>query len=544
MDEFGEDVATAYRDAALAHWRSYAPGLRSEGADTKSIPVSVTFGLAGLAAEAAEKEEFPAHLSPSEFHVALRYMVWELNGFPDWLESMYRVWPRAVLDAVETELFWELAHAESDEPMHYVLHDVAVYAPWLHDSLAEPLLAWLQANDPPSDDALGHLLRVLRSGGSKPEDLAALSSAKAMSGSINAHRPCWYAVWVDSAPDTGTVAVTNWLATLPPSEATRDAQLFVTSLTGNRDDADSGPGFGKFLTPRHLKRLYVLMHEHIRISEDINRVGGGVYSPDLRDHAQEARDTLFRLLADIPGKETYVALADLTRDHPVPGHRAWMARRAFQRAQTDGDVDFWNAEQVREFGAGLTTTPATQRQLFDLAVSRITDLKQWLERGSDSPYANWQKAADEREVRNLVAGWFNQTRGKSMTSAQEPELANSQRADIWLQHPDVPSPIPIEIKLLDKSWTGPKLCERLRNQLAGDYLREAVQGHGLMLLVWQGDKPGRRWLIDGQLVGVSGLRDALKRHWEAISHHFPHLVAVEVVLIDLTTRATASDLDL
>ena len=131
-----------------------------------------------------------------------------------------------------------------------------------------------------------------------------------------------------------------------------------------------------------------------------------------------------------------------------------------------------------------------------------------------------------------------------MTSAQEPELANSQRTDIWLQHPDVPSPIPIEIKLLDKGWTGPKLCERLRNQLAGDYLREAVQGHGLMLLIWQGDKPGRRWRIDGQPVGVSGLRDALKRHWEAISHRFPDIVAVEVVLIDLTTRAKASDLDL
>ena len=139
MDGFGEDVATAYRDAALAHWRNYTPGVRSEGADTSSIPPSVTFGLAGLAVEAVEREEFPAHLSPSELRLALRYIVWELNGFPDWLESVYRVLPRAVLDAVKTELFWELAHAESGEPIHYVLYDVAAYAPWLHDALAEPL---------------------------------------------------------------------------------------------------------------------------------------------------------------------------------------------------------------------------------------------------------------------------------------------------------------------------------------------------------------------------------------------------------------------
>ena len=38
IDDFGNDVARAFRDAAIAHWRLYKPGLRSEGADTSSIP--------------------------------------------------------------------------------------------------------------------------------------------------------------------------------------------------------------------------------------------------------------------------------------------------------------------------------------------------------------------------------------------------------------------------------------------------------------------------------------------------------------------------
>ena len=143
-------------------------------------------------------------------------------------------------------------------------------------------------------------------------------------------------------------------------------------------------------------------------------------------------------------------------------------------------------------------------------------------------------------MRNLITGWLNQNWHNSYTTAQEPELANSQRVDIWLQNPSVGSPIPVELKLLDKGWTGPKLCERLQNQLVGDYLRESSEGRGLMLLVWQGSKPERRWRINGALVGVSGLRDALKEHWLSISNSFPRVADIEIVVIDLTLRATRS----
>ncbi|MGY8873059.1 MAG: NACHT domain-containing protein, partial [Pseudomonadales bacterium] len=41
VDEFGEDVALAFRDAAMKHWRSFKTELRSEGADTSSIQYSL-----------------------------------------------------------------------------------------------------------------------------------------------------------------------------------------------------------------------------------------------------------------------------------------------------------------------------------------------------------------------------------------------------------------------------------------------------------------------------------------------------------------------
>ena len=64
-----------------------------------------------------------------------------------------------------------------------------------------------------------------------------------------------------------------------------------------------------------------------------------------------------------------------------------------------------------------------------------------------------------------------------------------------------------------------------------------------MLLVWKGTKPGRRWRIGGTLVGVSGLRDALKRHWAGISNDFPNVSGIEILVIDLTARTVKSGSD-
>ena len=113
--------------------------------------------------------------------------------------------------------------------------------------------------------------------------------------------------------------------------------------------------------------------------------------------------------------------------------------------------------------------------------------------------------------------------------------------DIWLQNACVQSPVPIELKLLDKGWSGPKLCERLRNQLAGDYLREESAGCGVMLLVWQGKNPERRWMINQRRIRLVELANALKGYWNEISANFPGVETIEVMIIDLSLREHASD---
>ena len=323
--EFGEDVARAYRDAAIAHWRRFTPGLGSEGHNTRSIPSALMFGMAGLEIEASEGgDRFPENLTEAEVRHALRYFVWELNGFSSWLEQFHQVYPELVLDAVFTELQWELAHAEPDRSPNYILRDLVYYTPWMHKFLAPSISAWLRKNEILNHDALRYCIHILRSGEADVEIVSNLAQSKISSPAANEQLATWHALWIDQDAANGIPAAESWLSKLPTEEASKEAQLLITGLMGTRRSANIGHGRGDFRKVRHLKALFVLMHKHIRAKDDTKLAGKGAFTPGLRDDAQLGRNALLNQLSEIPGKETYIALCDLAKNHPDANYRPLM----------------------------------------------------------------------------------------------------------------------------------------------------------------------------------------------------------------------------
>ncbi|RDL44118.1 hypothetical protein DN730_10820 [Marinomonas piezotolerans] len=542
ISDFGEDVALAYRDSAMNHWRIYTPTLQSEsGRRSNSVSSALIFAVAGLEIEAAVLPEFPQHLSEPEVHHALRYITWEINGFPSWFESMYRTFPSLVTKAVTQELIWELENAELD--LHYRVLDSLVFsAPWLHEDIATSLLEWLEANpNKLNPENRRDCIHLLISGKSDPNRLASIAKQEIDKSNDLDSVACWFALLVDSDPVNGIPQLEQWLEGIDHELVSRAAQIFVTALVGESHRSFSVPNIGYFKTPEHLKKLYVLMHKYIPSKDDINRADGGIYTPELRDDAQSARSTLFSLLCNMTGFASYAAIKQLIEEHPEPEYRKWMVQQAYKRAMVDGDLELWTVDQFCQFDKNRTVTPATHRQLFNHTVNRLNDLKNWLERGNDSPWRTWKRTEGETEMRTLIAGWLNQNSHGQYTTAQESELANGQRMDIWLHNTNVQSPVPVELKLLDKSWTGPKLKERLRNQLAGDYLRQEGAGCGVFLLVAQDVEPIKRWRIDDRLVNLSELSGALKTHWLSIAENYPRIHELEIIVIDLLERERFSD---
>lgn len=534
---FGEEVSAAYRDAGIDHWRHYTPALASDGKDTNSVPCGLIFGLAGLEMEAEQVADFPTNLSEDELRLAMRYVPWELNGFPTWLEKAYHIRPEVVSVALLCELAWDLGREEA--PRSYILQDLMYDAPWLHTHIADWVIGWLEENSARDADVLRKTIFIAKST-TDIARLTALARTKLEAQAPVDEQAKWFALWVDINADEAIGCLEEWLSSLSPVEASTAAQHFITELIGSRSGQNLGTGFDSHRTPAHLKHLFGLMYELIREEEDINRVGHGVYSPGLRDDAQEARDGLFKELCDIPGKETYLAIRELAEDNPSDLPRAWMLRLAFERAVKDGDIEDWSDDQLREFDFDQSMTPATNTQLFLLTVQRLIDIQTWLESGDDSPYQTWQRPEAETEMRNLFTGRLNDLANGRYSCAQENEMPNAQRPDIWVQRPGLTS-VPIELKLLDNGWTGPNLCERLRNQLAGDYLRDEGGGRGVMLLVWQGRAPERSWQIDGRLVGLDDLEAALQEYWHSIAQDWPAVEEVKIVVVDLVRRGQRSN---
>jgi hypothetical protein len=377
-------------------------------------------------------------------------------------------------------------------------------------------------------------------GGIGKGEISRLARSKAVPGSGTCHLATWYALWIDVDAVDAIPAAEEWLSNLPSEEASHEAQLLVTRLMGTDHPSHHSFEHGDFRKVPHLKSLYILGHRHVRTEDDIERAGKGSYAPVLRDHAQDAREALIRELSAIPGKEAYLALRDLARNHPNPRYRKWIATLADDRTLQDADLTPWCAKQVSEFGRTCTLTPTTHRELYDVTLDVLMDLKAWLEGGNDSPYQTWKRVENETEMRNLIAGALNGRAQGRFTCAQENEQANGQRTDIWMQTPQVQSPVPIELKILDNDWSGPALCERLRNQLVGGYLREHTAGCGVFLLVWRGAATRRNWQIAGRRVALPDLADALRDYWQTIADEHPGVDAIEVMVIDLTVRGATS----
>jgi hypothetical protein len=187
----------------------------------------------------------------------------------------------------------------------------------------------------------------LTEGRSTPSALAELAVGKVQGSAAAEQRPRWFALWVDTDPLLAIPALEATLEVLPPDEASAFAQQFVVGLLGDRHG--TGARFSAYRNVRHLKMLYILMHRHIRAADDIERADKGTYSPTLRDNAQNARDTMFSMLAAVPGAQAYAAIKALEEEHPEPDYRRWMARRARERATADADEPLWTLEQVRDF---------------------------------------------------------------------------------------------------------------------------------------------------------------------------------------------------
>ena len=535
--EFGQNVAESYRDGCIGYWRNYRPEIRSEGIDNpNSTPYAVVVGLSGLAMEARYVPDWPKNLSRDEANLACRYAFHELNGFSDWLPDFHAVFPDTVESAILAEVEWEFSQYGGEALCHYVLDDVVWQSDWLKPKISSQILSLIEHYEPKHDDTVQKALEIVFADPCLDQiALVKIAKKKVMTISSGNRQLLWLATWMCVDAKSALEILSSILGqSINAERATESAMQFLVALLGERRKSIRSE-HQDFNRPEILLPLIKLMHSYIRPTEDIHRAGTGVYSPGLRDHAQEARSQLFQLLRNIPGKPTYLALMDLSQHHPDEDSREWYAVNAKRRAEEDAEDEPWQPGDIGCFAKEAERTPHNHRELFEMTVSQLLDLKADIEDGDTSIAEILQSVQNETKYRNWIGGWLREHSLGRYSVPQEEELADAKRPDIRIHGIGFDGPIPIELKIAD-NWSAIKLMERLNNQLCGDYLRDIRSNCGIFLIVYRGEKTYWEHPINGSHLDFRGLVQVLEAEAGNIETKDNKIESIEIVGIDLTKR--------
>lgn len=531
VPEFGTAVAQRFREGAVGFWRGYQPMMPSEGALPNSMPYQVIFGLVGLAIEAQEESVSFLQMSSVEAQLAYRYGLLELNGFPDWLTKLAKVHPLPLQEIILPEVEFELAAEDSSSSANNILRKARSGDDWARALVAAPLVARLQ-KPVKTLEALQCALGVVQNSSVDDQTLAELAAKRAVEEHDMEMAPSWYAVWIGTEPGIAIPALTARIDSLPSDEEkAKFAMRCLTSIVGNHSVSRSRQNYK---TVQHAKSLYLLTHTHVRLEDDIDRTGKGVYSPSLRDDAQTARDGLLAFIRETPGKEAFLALEEIAHSHPAERLRPWTAYFAQQKATADSQTLPWEPTKVVEFHESLESTPSTHRELWNLAIDRLLDLKHDLEDGDSSIAELLLPINQETSIRKFIGDWLRARAAGRYVIPQEQQLADDKRPDFRFENSQVYAPVPVELKL-SQNWSGTEHFERFENQLCGDYLRDVSSSCGIFLLVNNGGQVS--WVTPNKgPQRFEGLVAALQEYWLTIAPEFPNVEDIKIIGIDLTKR--------
>lgn len=535
ISEFGQDVAEAYRDGGIDYWRKYRPKIRSEGIlNPHSIPYAVVVGLSGLKMEACQEPDWPRNLTEQEADLACRYAMHEMNGFPDWLKRLHSAFPDIVEELILGEIEWEFSQYDGGEKCHYVLDDVFWQLDWIKPKISDQILSFLARYEPKYDNTVQEAIGIVLSfPGCNRGAFIDIAKTKVKEISAGNRQSLWLAAWLCVKAEGALQALKSILNQIThPAQATELLMRFVVALLPKRWER-AVTEYQDHIKPGILLQLIKLMYAHIRREEDIDQMEG--YPPGLRNNAQDGLERLFEILLNIPGKATYLALMDLAEHHPNEAMRTRCLIYAKRRAESDTEVEPWNPGDIAQFAEEAEKVPKNHRGLYELAISRLLDLKAYLEEGDTSFAEILMDVKEERKHRIFIGGWLRDRSNGKYSVPQEEELADRKKPDIRLHGMGFDGPVPIELKIAD-NCSGPELFERLHNQLCEQYLRDARSNMGIFMIVYRGEKKTWTHPGSGKRVNFSTLIQRLKEEAEEIVATNSKIEAIEVIDIDLTRR--------
>lgn len=286
-----------------------------------------------------------------------------------------------------------------------------------------------------------------------------------------------------------------------------------------------------------LGQLVRYTYAFVRLEDD--QVHEGVYTPNTRDHAQEARHFLLSMLLTTPGPDTRRVLLELA-DEGDFAHQADRLRfQARQRAAIDAEFAAFNPEDVSALDARYETPPRDRDGLFAVMMDRLGDLAYDLAHDDFTNRTTLRGIGTEPEVQRNLAREIRQRANGAYEVAREEEVADNKHPDIRLSVANRGLKAAIEVKIAD-NWTLTKLERALRIQLTGQYLRHPNCRAGCLLLTCHGRKTYWMHPETRKRMKFSELVALLNDKARDVENESTHGIRIAVFGLDLTDPPFAS----
>jgi hypothetical protein len=508
-------------------WRNFRPLLPHEKPEPNSTDIRVGMGLTGLNSAISRRIIDIKAMSNSDARLAARYSVNELNGFSPWMAELAAAQPSAVTRELLECIDGEWQFPPERERVHEVIADLQWHGEGIAPLIVPGLVDRLLLSDPLNVTVLEQALYILlRFGNEQSVQIADLASERVLRyNEASRHFVLWIVTWIDL---DSARAVPFLRETTNTSDNPKRLMVRICSeLRGERAGRTSRTGSRSYTQPEVLRQFIPLVYTYVHSSEDIDRVGGGVYSPDERDHAQEFRDSLLTLLAnaEAPGSER--VLVELADDAAMAGRREWILHLLDERRSKLADADAWTPSDIRAFAVNFETAPRNDGDLFEIAIRRLNDIKDRLESGDDSPRHELRVSDEEPEFRAWLARKLRDTSRNQYTIPEEEQIALGH-PDMRFERPGI-GPVSAELKWAHR-WSATELLERLENQLVGQYMRAANARFGVYV-VGRIFAP-RQWRHGGQELSFTELIGVLQTRADQIRFARPLVLGLRVIGLD------------
>ena len=538
---FGGEVAERAEAAFRTLWRKAAPLLWSTRPSTARNTISPKWlhGFVGVSAEATTAG-WADSLSPEEARIAVAYTTIELGGFASFIGDLANSYSEEVIDVIGQELSAELrigeedsylpalqglVNAETNVKRLFIPHLFDELRSWPEVSTGEAGQHWAQ-----------HLDNVLYIFGEATSGTDRAAIAQECINRYEANRagplaPVWLkGLFRFDAPKGVQVLTETLIDRDNPALRKLAVELFATffgdhhALVIELEDPA--------LQAQVIGQLVRLAHAFVRPTED--QVLDGMFSPDARDHAEQARGALLAKLLNTPGAEARRVVLELARLEEFAHLRDRLRFLARQRAAADAEFAPFDTDAVSALENRYEAPPQDRDGLFALMMDRLEDIALDLAGGDFTDRPTLQRVDKEPEMQVILARRFREVANGAYSVTREEEVAAAKHPDIRLWTIDRGQIAAVEVKIADNDWTVKDLENALRDQLVGQYLRDPSCKAGCLLLTYHGRK--QYWVhpVTGKHLGFSELVAHLDEKARDIEYEKSYHVRVAVFGLDLT----------